>query len=193
MATQGSMSSSVERTKLNIGCGSDVRAGYVNVDSVALEGVDVVHDVASFPWPFEDDSVDEVILIHVMEHLPDLIKTVEELHRITRVGGEVVVRVPYYNSPDMFADPTHCRFFSERSFDFFDPERPECQERPYYSVARFDVELSTVWGRLFGYYLPFSNRFLKAMMIGLGRRLGSVVWVIEFRLRKLEFDGPRAD
>ena len=45
--------------RLNLGCGRDVREGYVNVDSLRLSGVDVVTDLFKMPWPWDDCSVDD--------------------------------------------------------------------------------------------------------------------------------------
>ena len=46
--------------KLNLGCGRDIREGYVNLDKAGLDGVDVVHDLNVFPYPFEDNEFDEI-------------------------------------------------------------------------------------------------------------------------------------
>ena len=124
------MIASFERERLHLGCGNDVLPGWVNHDLAALPGVDVVHDLDSYPWPFEDDRFDEVRLHHVLEHLSEPVRAIEELHRITRDGGAVEVRVPYWNSTDWATDPTHKTPFSEYSFDFFDPATRHGRERP---------------------------------------------------------------
>src|SRR5436190_17862449 len=129
--------------KLHLGCGRDIRAGYVNVDSAALPGVDVVHDLSRFPWPFADAEAEELILQHVLEHLPDTIRVMEEIWRISAPGARVVIRVPYWNASDFITDPTHIRPFNEHTFDFFDPSHPRCQERSYYSAARFHIRRKT--------------------------------------------------
>jgi len=120
--------------KLNMGCGTDSRPGYVNVDSVGLPGVDVVCDFSHVPWPFRDNAFDEVIAIHVLEHLPNTLRTMEEMHRITSPGARVVIEVPHYKHVNAYRDPTHVRFFAETSFDYFGKDA-----RSYYSRARFDV------------------------------------------------------
>ena len=169
--------------KLNLGCGSDILPGYTNVDSAPLPGVDIVHDLADMPWPLADSCADEVVLIHVLEHLPDTVKTIEELHRICKPGAIVLVRVPYYNSPAMFADPTHRSFFSERTLYFFDPRREECQKHPYYSPARFEFTLRIVYIRVFGVYPPLRMRTLNRLLLWLAGRISALVWVIEFELK----------
>ena len=70
--------------KLNVGCGDDIKEGYTNLDFVKLGGVDVVHDLNKFPWPFKDNTFDRVYASHVLEHVDDLIKIMKEIQRISK-------------------------------------------------------------------------------------------------------------
>ncbi len=125
--------------KLHLGCGTNILDGYLNVDRVLLPGVDVVHDLTTFPWPFEGGQFQEVLMIDVLEHLPDVLRTMEEIHRITREGGRVTIRVPYYNSWDASFDPTHEHCFNENTFDFFDPTTATGSQRMYYTIGKFQI------------------------------------------------------
>jgi SAM-dependent methyltransferase len=173
------------KTKLNVGCGTDIKPDYINLDVADLPGVDIAHDLTRFPWPFGDNSFEKIQLINVLEHLPDTISTLEELHRIARPDAKIIVRVPYWNSPDMLADPTHKRAFSERTLDFFDPACPECRDRPYYSRARFKIARKSCYIKFF-FYLKISLPVLTGLLFFLARYLGAVVWVIEFELRVIK-------
>ena len=62
----------MNKNKLNVGCGKDIRPDFVNLDVAPLPGVDVVHDLTRKPWPFEDKRFDHIELINVLEHLPTL-------------------------------------------------------------------------------------------------------------------------
>jgi SAM-dependent methyltransferase len=105
-----------------------------------LPDVDVVHDLNERPWPWADNTIDEIWAKDVLEHLPNTLGTMEELYRITKPGASVYIAVPYWNSWEAITDPTHVRQFNEFTFNFFDPTKSQCQERPYYSNARFIID-----------------------------------------------------
>jgi len=106
--------------RLNLGCGSDIRPGYCNVDVSAHAGVDVVHDLNVYPWPWSVNSVDEILAIDVAEHLTDFIGFCNEAHNVLRDGCDMTLQVPHSSSRNYWIDITHKRAFDERSFDYFD-------------------------------------------------------------------------
>jgi SAM-dependent methyltransferase len=176
--------------RLNVGCGRDIRPGWLNLDVAALPGVDVVHDLASFPWPFEDSAFDEIVLINVLEHLSDTVKAMNELYRIAAPGGKVTIRVPYWNSPDSISDPTHKALFNEHTFEFFDPTTPRGRERWYYSSARFKIERLFFYVRLVAGlpYLPVTWPGFTHLLVFFARHLCGIIWVEEVDLRALKPD-----
>lgn len=97
--------------KLNLGSGQNPVAGYLNVDRHGSP--DFVCDLEAFPWPWADDSVDEVLLHHVLEHLgatPEtFIGVMKELYRVCRGGALVKIRVPHPRHDFYLTDPTHVR------------------------------------------------------------------------------------
>lgn len=105
--------------KLDIGCGQTKHPGYVGMDVVPGPGVDVIHDFDRFPYPFADSEFDEVKCMSSLEHVDDLLRTIEEIHRILKPGGILKVWVPHYSGPDAYRDPTHKTFFSFYTFDRF--------------------------------------------------------------------------
>ena len=95
---------------LDLGCGKKKRPGTIGVDYSDRHDADVIHDLNVFPYPFESDSIDKVYLDNVLEHLDEPMRVMNEVHRITKTGGEVKVIVPYFRSVWAFIDPTHKTF-----------------------------------------------------------------------------------
>ena len=83
--------------KINLGCGLDIREGYINVDMVPGPGIDVVHDLDKFPYPFKNNEIDVVYASHIIEHLNDLPKSMAELKRICKPGAKIIIRVPHFS------------------------------------------------------------------------------------------------
>ena len=97
--------------RLNLGCGTDIKEGCINVDKVQLDGVDVVWDLDKYPYPFiKDNSIDRIFAFHILEHVKDYEKTMEELNRIMKVGGGLYIRVPHFSAPIANSE-FHRRFF----------------------------------------------------------------------------------
>ncbi|MBI2307779.1 MAG: tetratricopeptide repeat protein [Rhodocyclales bacterium] len=101
------------KLKLNLGCGNRKEAGFVNVDCVAACAPDLVVNLEQTPWPWGDDSVNEVKLTHVLEHLgqsPDaFLAIVRELWRVCSDGARIDIAVPHPRSDFFIGDPTHVR------------------------------------------------------------------------------------
>lgn len=107
--------------RLNLGCGSRTQEGYVNVDRVKLDGVDVVHDLDVLPWPWKDRSVQQIVAQDVFEHVADPIGFMTEAHRVLFIGGVLVIKSPHFRHQDAYTDPTHRRFCTEHTWDYWIP------------------------------------------------------------------------
>jgi SAM-dependent methyltransferase len=108
--------------KINVGCGRNVLGGWINLDRVAGEGVNVAADLdacRTTPLPFNNNSCDEFLLSHVIEHIRDPLALMQELHRIATPNATATIRVPYGTADDAWEDPTHVRPYFLGSFAYF--------------------------------------------------------------------------
>ena len=106
--------------KLEVGCGDNKREGYLGMDMVKLDGVDVVHDMNISPWPFDDNTFNEIIFDDVLEHSKNFLGILSEVYRVSAPNATIKISLPHYSSDNMYSDPTHTIFFSSRSFNYFD-------------------------------------------------------------------------
>ena len=67
--------------------------GFVNVDVVAVTGVNLVANAAKLP--FQPNCCDSVACLALLEHVPDPERVVAEMLRVLKPGGEVQVVVPF--------------------------------------------------------------------------------------------------
>jgi len=140
-------------TKLNLGCGTDIKEGYVNLDIIKREGVNKVHDVNKFPYPFQKDHFDEVYASHLLEHVEDVLKVMEELYRIVKPDGILRIKVPYFSSSGAFQDPTHKRFFADDTMKYY------ILNNSYKRKFRYELVKQKLVYTLPFRYLPFRNLF----------------------------------
>jgi SAM-dependent methyltransferase len=132
--------------KLDIGCGRNKRPGAIGVDRVNLPGVDIVHDLNKFPYPFQDDCFDEIYATHIIEHLDSIMSVMEEIYRISKSGASVTIVTPHHTDSMSWQDPTHKWHLNSYSFSYFEP----MYHTNYYTKACFKVvgkklEMSALW------------------------------------------------
>lgn len=138
------------RRVLDVGCGQNKVEGAIGLDSNPRSHADVIHDLGNFPYPFSDNEFDEVVCRHVIEHVPDVLGFIAELHRITKSGGVLKIVTPHYSNPDWATDPTHRNHFNSYSFNCF---IPAITPFPFYTnvelrVRRSYVSLANLWRAL---------------------------------------------
>jgi SAM-dependent methyltransferase len=108
--------------KLNLGCGKDIIADAVNVDCYSYDDNIMLCDLSCFPWPWDDNTVDEVYAHMFLEHVSNLVETMNEIHRICKDGALLHLTVPYWTGPNTWDDPTHTRAFTSQTFHWFTPQ-----------------------------------------------------------------------
>lgn len=90
---------------------------------------DVLHDLNHTPWPFENDTFEEVHAYEVLEHLgtqgdfKSFFATFSEIYRILKPGGKLFATCPAWNSLWAWGDPGHTRIISEGSLAFLSQEQ----------------------------------------------------------------------
>lgn len=118
---------------LNLGCGRKHVADAVNLDLRPSTDPDVVHDLNRLPWPFPSGCFSRVLAYDVIEHLDDVVATMEEIHRVCRDGAVVQITVPHFSSANAFTDVTHRHFFGWFSLQYF----TDNVDLSFYSDVRF--------------------------------------------------------
>lgn len=124
------------RRLLDVGCGRNKVARAIGLDRIPVEGVDVVYDLETFPYPFVTDAFDEIHARHIIEHVASVVHFLDELHRIARPGARLYITTPHYSYAHSWRDPTHRWHFSSDTFDYFDADHPA---RYYLGRGRFHV------------------------------------------------------
>lgn len=130
--------------RLDLGAGQSPAEGFEGVD--IWSGSKHVVDLMKFPWPFADNSVEEIHCSHFIEHLPmemvphngrlkDLFFAFfDECYRILVPGGKMRVICPCGRSNRAFQDPTHRRFIVEATFAYLWKEWRVTNKLDHYNV-----------------------------------------------------------
>lgn len=116
--------------KVNLGSAGFKKEGYINVDWQSIVEPDLVHDLNVFPYPFEDGSIDLVEASHLIEHLNRPFDVMKEIHRILKVGGKAIIKVPHFSR-----GMTHSEHFHG-----FDVTFPNYFNRKFIKVGYFGVD-----------------------------------------------------
>jgi predicted SAM-dependent methyltransferase len=107
-----------DRIRVDLGCGAMRRDGFIGLDHVAGPGVDIVLDLTTDRYPFDDDSVDEVYSAHFLEHIREPNHVFEEIGRICRDGAHLEFWTPYAFTNEAFLYG-HVQGFTEELWNHF--------------------------------------------------------------------------
>ena len=118
-----------ELLKLNLGCGASRMPGFLNVDGEAACKPDMVWNLEQTPWPWADNSVDTITMVHVLEHLgrdPQVyLSIIKEMWRVCVDGAIVHIVVPHHRHDNFYSDPTHVRPVTALGLTLFDKRQCE--------------------------------------------------------------------
>ena len=109
--------------RLDLGCGGNKAGGFVGMDQRDIKGVDIVHNVEDIPYPIPDETCLQILANHLFEHIcpRKMIPMMNELWRIMKVGGQLMIGMPYAGSSGFWQDPSHCHAWNEATAYYFDP------------------------------------------------------------------------
>lgn len=131
--------------KLHLGCGDNYLSGWVNVDSESKH-VDARVDLSK-PWPWKDDSVDEILMEQVLEHFQRPEDILREVHRVLVPGGVITIEVPHATSTRAYSID-HKSFFTRCFFSAFSEEHYHTMRNMYaFEELSYHVKLVKL-GRL---------------------------------------------
>ena len=150
---------------LDVGCGPKKYPGSIGLDMNPATAADVICDLDHGGLPFRDDSFDQVRAEHVIEHVANVISTMEEFHRVTKPGGTVFVVTPHYTDFNSFSDPTHRWHLNTYSFRFFYPGGVHGRDIWYTKIRmrekKLNVKLLKLWRALGFQFLVNHSRFFR--------------------------------
>lgn len=94
--------------KLNLGAGKSRMDGYLSVDSIPFEGLDVVADLTK-PWIWGDNTVSHIHMSHVLEHFTgdERVHIFNEMYRVLAPAGTAYIVTPHWASQRAYGDFTH--------------------------------------------------------------------------------------
>lgn len=149
---------------------SAFEADWLNVDGLALAGVDEVVDLFAYPWPWADNSVDEIWASHLVEHIPHAPRVIADMygedkarwgeleplegfyaffaecHRVLKPNGTIGIVAPYGKSDGALYDPQHTRFITEQTFHYLGNGGGNSPTYDYSLPFNFAVEGEIMFG-----------------------------------------------
>jgi len=123
-----------ELLKLDLGGGRNPRAGYFSVDLRDSDQTDIVADLS---YPLEqipDRSVAAIYSRHALEHIANILVTMQEIRRICVPDATIEILVPHFSNVYGCSDPTHVRFFGIYSMYYF----CAAENQPHRKVPSYD-------------------------------------------------------
>lgn len=145
----------IEPIRLNLGCGNRPLKGYINIDYVHQQDVEIFlsHDLNKGLPMFDDNSVDHIYSSHSLEHIENLWFLVQEIIRVCKNGATVHIKVPHFTS-DVY------EFHKSRwRYDFFCDftKRGEKYSMPkVYSARHIDKGYFSVYSKRLNFAFPYN-------------------------------------
>jgi len=123
---------------LDLGCGKTKYPKSIGIDINKKSDADIIFNIEE-GIPFPNNQFDLVYSSHVLEHInpKKLVFVLEELWRVTKPTGQIIINVPHFSGVGAFTNPSHLRFgFSSQTFAYFQSEN----EYPNFGKIGFEVK-----------------------------------------------------
>jgi SAM-dependent methyltransferase len=149
-----------EAVILDLGCGFR-KQGNVGIDIQAQgTSADLLCTLGFEAIPLDDESVDQVVCVDFLEHLPKAVYTeqprrtiypvielMNEIWRVLKPGGVFTSKTPCYPAVEVHQDPTHLSVWTLHSMDYF------CGKYPIARLYGVKTNFELLENRLDGFYL----------------------------------------
>ena len=112
-----------KKLKLHLGCGQSILSGYTNIDKfvskIGVRKFDITKKM-----PFKDNSVDEILICQVLEHLSffEEKQFFDEAYRLLKKGGKLHIEVPdgqWILLQWINANDNWIQFYNNKDNDYF--------------------------------------------------------------------------
>lgn len=107
------------KTKLNLGCGKDIKQGFINLDAIKGKGVDVVCDLNKGKLPFKNNTFERIDCINILEHVENRMKLIDEMWRVSKKDGLIFIKVPYCWCNGAIEHIEHKSLYDLGSFNYY--------------------------------------------------------------------------
>lgn len=127
--------------KLNLGCEAEYKEGWINIDFDKRSKADMYFNLNKTPYPFKENSIDEILASGVLEHLDNYYKVMMELWRISNDRALIYISVPHFSNFLYSAEAEH-----KRAFSYFSFGTPNSNKElyPYFEVIKKKITFTRI-------------------------------------------------
>ena len=154
--------------RIHLGCGNNVKEGYLNIDKYVVgEGIEN-YDILSLPFAL--GSVDEILAEHLVEHLSfeEESSFFSEMYRLLSPGGVLRIEVPdlewvlkkFLNAKDEFQE-----FYQVGAIDHYFGNGPACDNR-------WGLLTTAIWGNQNGNGQFHKNGYTRSKLLAIQKLVG---------------------
>jgi SAM-dependent methyltransferase len=157
---------------LDVGCGRKKTAGAIGIDINRNSDADIIFDLDQAGYPFKANIFDVIICQDVVEHVDNLQRFFDEIHRIAKTGAVIKIRTPHYSSWYAYNDPTHRHYFGHRVFEYFGAKFKIVRKEIVFSrifrllgIKRLANRYPDRYEQLFAFIFPAENMYFELEVI----------------------------